>query len=89
MTDAEILARFNVSDADLRDYLARYQAFFSGLNDAQKQLALRAVTQSDRASAAAGFGPDLTPGQLQSFLEERTPPGTDAAYAISYMNVRT
>jgi len=65
MTDKEILRKLGISDTDASD-LAQKMA---SLNSAQAGVMDGAT--ADRAQAAATFGPDCSPEDLQRFLDAR------------------
>jgi hypothetical protein len=65
MTDKEILRKLGISDTDATD-LAQKMA---GLNP--EQLGVMDGATADIAKAAAKFGPDCSPEDLQRFLDAR------------------
>ena len=65
MTDEEILRKLGISDADASDLAQKMASLNTG------QVGVMGSATADSAQAAAAFGPDCSPQDLQRFLDAR------------------
>jgi hypothetical protein len=80
MTDDELLKAMGLSDEELRDLLARTDAFFQELGRSERKVVKE--TMPSIAEAAKTFGRDVTPAELTKFLKARAP--RDALFIAGY-----
>ncbi|MFN0068527.1 MAG: hypothetical protein ACKVYV_12925 [Limisphaerales bacterium] len=87
MNDTEILDLLGISDSDLRDYQAKYQAFYNGLNEGQQAFVAHVATFKDVDAAAEALHPEVSADELQRFFESRVPGAAPRAMCLPFTRI--